>query len=418
LSAASGITEVAATLVQMRDGFVHPTAMLDDLDPNLAMVPIGVHRVERVIRFALSNACGGGGVNTTVAIASPKVTKPSAPVRVREEPVVISSLGLISSACTDPTRGDWDLSEPDTSGLGRLESFDVYRWYEKDSNYGYMNRAAQLAATAARIALSRSGRPNLLDRYPANRVCVVAGTCFGGSPEASAILCEGLRRNPNLIKPSDSLDHGIHLGAALICRHNGFTGPTCTLIGGESAGLEALIVAHDALKMDRADAAVVAGFDAVDHSLLRAASLMRNKGVSVHLAEGSGAALLERSGNARSDWLAEIQGTWLSSLPASHQKLHGTILSFSEQMASFSGWPIYWTAPSSFWFNQLLEGICATLTPRTVQKCTRPNGRHFLAAEGMIALADAIASRDSAIVVSAGISGSVAAVALAPSGTT
>src|SRR5947208_2970941 len=106
-----------------------------------------------------------------------------------------------------------------------------------------MNRAAQLAAAAASIAISDSTLLTGLKLYDDDAIAVVAGTTLGGGPEASEVMCRALQNKPNAITPNMSLDHGLHLGAALVCRYYDLTGTTYTLTGTRTAGLDAVIVA-------------------------------------------------------------------------------------------------------------------------------------------------------------------------------
>lgn len=64
---AAGVVEAAATLVQMRDGFVHPNANLENpIDPECRFV--GRAAEPRSVRVALSNSFGFGGINTAIVI--------------------------------------------------------------------------------------------------------------------------------------------------------------------------------------------------------------------------------------------------------------------------------------------------------------------------------------------------------------
>jgi malonyl-ACP decarboxylase len=66
---AAGVVEAVATIVQMREGFVHPTVGLEDpIDPTFRFVGPCAQPAE--IRFAVSNGFGFGGFNTSVTLAS------------------------------------------------------------------------------------------------------------------------------------------------------------------------------------------------------------------------------------------------------------------------------------------------------------------------------------------------------------
>jgi 3-oxoacyl-(acyl-carrier-protein) synthase len=260
LSGASAVTEVIASLLQMQGGFVHGNAALDQPDPALALVPVGAQTVARTLSFGLSNACGGGGLNTSIALAAHG--KPAA------HATTFTPLALVlsGSAMVQDARYRWLPAGSADGELppARLADFDVYQDYPVESNYHYMNRASQLAASAAARALRSAGIDP--DRLPCadDRFGAIFGTSVGGAPQASQVLCGQLLTNPNAMTPSMSLDHGIHLGAALVCRHFGLTGTTYTITGSRRAGLQALEIAALSIHAGRADAALVAGYDAAD----------------------------------------------------------------------------------------------------------------------------------------------------------
>lgn len=288
LSGASAVTEVIASLLQMRAGFVHGNAGLDNADPALALAPIGVGTVARTVSFGLSNACGGGGLNTSIALAGHR--KSAAHVATSKPlALVISGSAMIQDA-----QYRWLPADTPNGHLpqARLADFDVYQDYPAESNYHYMNRAAQLAAGAAARALRNAGiGPGQLscadDRFGA-----IFGTSVGGAPQASQVLCGQLHINPNAMTPSMSLDHGIHLGAALVCRHFGLTGTTYTITGSRRAGLQALEIATLSIQAGRVDAALVAGYDANDEFETRIVAALNVAGAS---ADAAGAVVLEQA---------------------------------------------------------------------------------------------------------------------------
>jgi 3-oxoacyl-(acyl-carrier-protein) synthase len=65
---AAGVVELIATLLQMRDGVVHPTINQEKPDPqlNLDFVPNEARAAK--IRVALSNSFGFGGFNSCVVV--------------------------------------------------------------------------------------------------------------------------------------------------------------------------------------------------------------------------------------------------------------------------------------------------------------------------------------------------------------
>ena len=295
LAGATSVTEVIATLLQMNAGFVHGNAGLNAPDPELDLVPIGATSVERKFSFGLSNSLGGGGINTSIAISS-ACTPPTRATIASQPPAALVFTG--SAAVHNPllrwlphgaVSGE---KEPDA----RLGDFDVYQDYPIESNYHYMNRSAQLAAVAGSRALSSAGICAKTLPYANDRFGVIFGTCVGGAPQASKVLCEGLLTNPNALTPNMSLDHGINLGAALVCRHFGFTGTTYTITGSRRSGLQALEIAALSIQANRVDAALVAGFDSNDFFESQLMALLQQDSPP---ADSAASVVLERETDAR-----------------------------------------------------------------------------------------------------------------------
>ncbi|HEX7635954.1 MAG TPA: beta-ketoacyl synthase N-terminal-like domain-containing protein [Noviherbaspirillum sp.] len=308
LSGAAAITEVIATLVQMRDSFVHGNAGLDCHDPALALRPVGATTLRRQFDFGLSNACGGGGLNTSIALSS---ARSSMRRRLALQPTSSTPLVITGSAVVAAANFHWrGHHEQGTRPAAHLCDFDVYRYYPVESNYHYMNRAAQLAAAVGAAALAEAGIAPQALPYPDDRFAVIFGSCLGGSPQASKVLCDGLLKNPNAITPSMALDHGIHLGAALVCRHYGLTGTTYTLTGSRRSGLQALEVAALSIQTRRAEAALIAGYDAYDAF---EAAVTEQLALAPEPADAAGAVVLETADRAESRhapvqaWLTDVR---------------------------------------------------------------------------------------------------------------
>jgi 3-oxoacyl-[acyl-carrier-protein] synthase II len=279
LSGASAIAEVIATILQMKGGFIHGNVGLKNPDPKLKRRVAGPEAVPAKINVAISNACGGGGANTSVLLRAPQGTRRSEPADAPCDEIVVTGFSSFASerSC-------------------RLENFDVYEEYPEESKYGFYNRAAQLAAVAAAVALRRGGiGPG--GPYPRDRVAVVGGTFLGGSPEAAAAICAGLFEDPDALRPSHALDHGMHLGPTLVCRHYGFTGITISLTGSPVAGAQAVLVGADLVRTGRADVAVVMAYDSWDDLLARAISFLPGCALS-EAKEGAAAIIIERRSGA------------------------------------------------------------------------------------------------------------------------
>ena len=68
---ATGVQEAIYSLLMMRDGFICESAHIDEIDPDVADLPIARQRVERPVGVALSNSFGFGGTNATLVFKHP-----------------------------------------------------------------------------------------------------------------------------------------------------------------------------------------------------------------------------------------------------------------------------------------------------------------------------------------------------------
>jgi hypothetical protein len=231
-------------------------------------------------------------LNTSLLITAAAQPPARQPIVAAEPPnieVVITGTGCVTRLGAGTAQLLAGTAGEDAKGY--LDWFDINRWYDPAENLSYQNRAAQLAAAAAAIAVDESGLSVTSGPYAPERIAVIAGTYLGGGPEASEVLCRALLKKPEAIRPSMSLDHGVHLGAALVIRELGLTGVSYTLSGSMIAGLQAIAVARDLLICGRADVAVVLAYDAIDHLVLKGQSLLGCH--ACQLAEGAAALVLE-----------------------------------------------------------------------------------------------------------------------------
>jgi 3-oxoacyl-[acyl-carrier-protein] synthase II len=420
LSAASAIVEAIATLLQMQAGFLHPNHGLDQPDPALAIMPIGVQSIERAVTRSLSNACGGGGLNTTVVLTAP--TEPETWIEDRPTPstVPIGITGIGSVSSLGAGSDDWLAAarELGTPKPGQIPWFDVHQWFPKDTKYGYMNRAAQLAAAAGALAIHHASLDMLDGPYRDDRVAVIAGTHFGGEPYSQDLLCRGLQHDPPLIKPSMSLDNGIHLGAALVCRYFGLTGPTYTLTGTNTSGIHAVAVARDLLISDRADVAVVLGYDALDQPLQHAFSLFSDCASGHNLGEGAGAIVLERlnASKARHVPMQAVVGApiLLSGSFGSAAAIRRLAKRLVSRLVETEWDVIYLAAALDPRLDKLAEYVVAEAGKSTLVRRLQPWTHHCFAADSLLALTTAVARGERALILSVETGGTVAALVTVP----
>lgn len=418
MGAASGVVEVITTLLEMRHGFLHPHAELDEADPALAVEVIGENAIERKVTRALSNACGGGGLSTSVVVTAPHEppARQTWAKQTAEGDVLVTGVGSVSSLGAGDASLFDPLRHPDPTGGALSDWFDVNRWYPKEMNYSYMSRAAQLGAAAGAIAIAAA---DFGDSYASNRVAVVSGTLLGGAPQASAVICQELMRNPNVITPNMALDHGVHLGPALVRRHFGYNGVTYTLTGSCVAGLQALLVAQDILRRERADVAVVLGHDALDEPLRHAAGWLGDCMPAGELGEGAGAVVLERSGQARGLDNGRPQSRLGVSVMMSgslrEDASRGRVVRKLADGVGGAGWDvIYLAGPAGSELTNTARELLAETGRAASIKRLQPLTRYCMAADALFAVGAATALQERALIIAGEASGSVAALCVSP----
>lgn len=314
LSAASAVVEAVASVLAISRGYIHPTAKLDEPDPELGLDFVPLKGRYQPVSVALSNSMGGGGTNSAVAFTSVEYPERAAetggkPAAACEEEVVISGAGCVSAAGTGrQALMQALLGEPPGEPVGRITDFDVNRFVDPSLQYEYLSRTAQLSLVAGILALDDAGyKP--LDRHP-DRVAVVFGTQHGGTPGWSDLLASAYHDDPKHITPSMALEHGHHLGVTLVARYAKARGANFTLTTGRTAGLDAIAVGASLLQTGQADVVLVGGSDALDPALERAVKLLGCMGQGSPLpydaratgfrpSEGAGCLVLERRADAQ-----------------------------------------------------------------------------------------------------------------------
>lgn len=412
LSGAAAVTEIIATLLQMNNGFVHGNAGLDSPDPALDLTPQGANSTERDFSFGLSNACGGGGLNTSIAVSTkPVASTDSAVSDIPATQLVITGSSAVNSPLYRwfPRGTDDNSQKPDA----RLSDFDIYQDYPLESNYHYMNRAAQLAAVAGSRALQSAEIGS--DSLPCanDRFGVIFGTSVGGSPQASQVLCNCLITNPNRMTPNMSLDHGIHLGATLVCRHFDLTGTTYTITGSRRSGLQALEIASLSLQADRADAALVGGYDSNDEFESLLAPSLGQKGIP---ADSAAAVVIERAADAKGTVQSQLIDVSTLSGLSDYSPYNSSTLAhkLGTYLASHPWEVLYLATPQPALYQRLVEQALELVPGQRDWLQLADDLPDQRAGLGMSALVEAIGSGRPAAIIAPGSNGVINAVIISP----
>ncbi|HEX3763095.1 MAG TPA: beta-ketoacyl synthase N-terminal-like domain-containing protein [Kofleriaceae bacterium] len=272
LSAASPLIEGIATVLAIANGYIHPTAKLDQPDPSFGLDFVPLRGRYQTVRGALSNSMGGGGTNAMLAFTSPDREAPARPAPAPLSDVVITGAGAVSLLGAGRQAIGASLLDGAQRGAGRLGNFDIRSYVDPALQYEHLSRAAQLSLAAAVLA---GGDARLgADAAHPDRVAVIFGTAFGGTPAWSEMLCKAYATDPRHITPNMALEHGHHLGVTLIARREGARGSNVTLTGGRTSGLEAIGFAADLLRTGACDVAIVGAGDSLDDILARSLQLL------------------------------------------------------------------------------------------------------------------------------------------------
>jgi 3-oxoacyl-[acyl-carrier-protein] synthase II len=300
MSAASPLIEAMACVLALKDGFIHPTLKLDEVDPEFDLDLVrGTGKTARV-EAAVSNSMGGGGSNAAVVLLRADSPFPRAPRSSDDDDDIIitgsaalTPYGLGVGAMFDHLDGP-DPSMASHAAIGWLNIDEIVR---PEATLRHLNRCGQLVAAAAHLAAQDAALR--LEPYDPTRVAVIFGTMFGGTTSWSALLCEAFERDPRHITPIMALEHGHHLGVTLAARGLDAKGPNCTLTGGPLAGTQAIAFGFDLLRLGMCDAVVAGGVDIVDPPMVRALGLIGSAGrprgrLALRLVEACACVVLER----------------------------------------------------------------------------------------------------------------------------
>lgn len=280
MSGASAVTEAAACIAQMETSVRHGNHGLETQDPMIPLTVAPPQSVHASTDVVLSNACGGGGVNTSITISSPRARRSRQPLpQSGDVRIVITALDYLKAPAVMPSAPDSDW-------------YDVDEWFAPEEKVGYMNRSGQLGAIAGIKAIDASG---LLrgDAGVAASTAIISGSWIAGWPTASVAFCEGLRKTPIEIYPSTAFDNGCHLGSIIISRRYAITGMTTTYCGDLASGGLALMGAANSVKVGYVKAAVALSYDVTHENVARVAAAESDCTLLRAFGDGAAAAVLE-----------------------------------------------------------------------------------------------------------------------------
>lgn len=375
MSGASAIAEAIATIVQIEEGFLHGNLGLENPDPKIPVQVLGKQTTLRQVRHAISNACGGGGLSTSVVIAARELGPTAATPLPAKPRIVLTGTGSLQASQR-------------AQGHAELSWFDVHRWIEKETNIASMNRSAWIGGSVGVMAIQDAGLKAGVPELPFEQVAVIGGVWLGGWTVASSALCEGLQYDPVQIFPSTALNNfGAHIACMMVCRKFGFTGPTHTVCGSLSSGLQAVAVAHGLLECGRSQAAVVMGYDSDDIWLRRAAEWMPDCQLLQNFLEGGASIILEREETARRRGARALgvvhAAVQISSRLGEAEEIEQASRAILVQLPSNALHRIVLCGPA----DSGIRALAQALRRDTGAEIEWPGANHSLAGDGMLAIA-------------------------------
>jgi len=268
-----------------------------------------------------------------------------------------------------------------------------------------MNRSSWIGGSVGVMAIQDAGLKAGVPELPFEDVAVIGGVWLGGWTVASSALCEGLQYDPVQIFPSTALNNfGAHIASMMVCRKFGFTGPTHTVCGSLSSGLQAVAVAHGLLERGRSQAAVVMAYDSDDIWLRRAAEWMPDCQLLQDFVEGGASIVLEREETARrrgARVLATVNAVvQVSSRLREAKEIERAARTMLEQLPAKALHRIVLCGPA----DRGMRALAQALREGTGAEIELPGAKHSLAGDGILAITRHL--KDESVLILAGESGS------------
>jgi len=244
---AAGAIEAAITALVVQRRTLVPTAGLEEIDPDAALVHVrGVGTQVPRVRSALSCAFGFGGMDTLLALADPgRQGKPGDPpvrqVVITAASVVAGTRVMSGTACATLLEG----AQPAEGALDTDAHLDPVRARRLD-------RCARLAVVTVETALRDAGAP---DPATHSATGVLLGSAFGNVDGCAEFMHRIFEKGPRAASPADfpNLVPSSPVGHASI--YLGLRGPAFATAdlgtSGESAFVQAvqLIASGEAERM-------------------------------------------------------------------------------------------------------------------------------------------------------------------------
>jgi 3-oxoacyl-(acyl-carrier-protein) synthase len=320
MSGASAVAEGVACVAQMAEGVIHGNAMLTEPDAKLGCPVMPSRSRAQPSSVALSNACGSGGINTSIALVAPsrEHSRGGATSQKRHTVLITAADFVQAPDATD----DW---------------FDPDDWFDRSEGVWEMNRSGQIGAIAGLIA-ARSSRLFEEAGEIGRETAIVSGSWISGAPSATIAFCEGLAKNPPEFLPSMAFNNGSHLGSIILGRRLGLVGFTTTYCGHVASGLQALAASVRLVARGEVTAAIALSYDVTHPAMREFASRIDDASGLMAMRDGAGAVICEDAVHAArrgARVLSAVSGTleFGDRLSAGHESIAAAAAKFDELMS-------------------------------------------------------------------------------------
>jgi 3-oxoacyl-[acyl-carrier-protein] synthase II len=186
---AAGAIEAAVAAMAIARGAMPPTAGLEEIDPECALVHLQSAR-EGKVRAAVSSSFGFGGSDTALVIAEPGRFPELGAVAPRR--VVVSAAAAVGPRGVSGTRDTDVYLEPGTVGPAAFEAKD-HLDLERARR---LDRAGRLCAGVIQAALRESGATDL------ERAGAILGAAFGSIDACAAFVHRLIEKGAKLASPA------------------------------------------------------------------------------------------------------------------------------------------------------------------------------------------------------------------------
>ncbi len=299
LLGAAGAVEGVVTVKALENQLAPPTANFTEPDPECDLDYVGNTARPLHTGVAVSNNFAFGGANASVVFTRDRSAPPPEP---GHEPVVITGVGALTPAGTDPA-ALWDAvaagrdctADEGGSRIGRVNldpgAFLPAKARRRMDRLGVFSVvASQLAIASAKLELDDENRV---------RVGAILGTGIGPMESMEAFSRPLFEDGPRAANPAVFPNTVYNAAAGQVAMHVGAVGPTTTVTAGHAAGASAIMYAADVLARGQADAMLAIGADTLTPAVIdayRAIGSVDPDGYA--LSEAGVALLLERHAHA------------------------------------------------------------------------------------------------------------------------